>query len=65
MRRLITETGALLMFLPPYCPQLNPVEMIIANAKTAIREQELRFSVTHETAGFCSFVNSKCIAGNL
>ena len=35
-----------LRFLPPYCPQLNPVEMVIANAKAALREQEVLFSRT-------------------
>ena len=44
VRRLITATGALLRFLAPYCPDLNPVEMVIANAKAAIREQELLFA---------------------
>ena len=44
VRRLIIATGALLRFLPPYCPDLNPVEMVIANAKAAIREQEVLFA---------------------
>ncbi|XP_078380231.1 uncharacterized protein LOC144663179 [Oculina patagonica] len=44
VRRLITRTGALLRFLPPYCPDLNPVEMVIANAKARIREQEFLFA---------------------
>lgn len=52
VRRLITATGALLRFLPPYCPDLNPVEMIIANAKAAIREQEFLFSVTQRPLPF-------------
>ena len=49
--RLITGTGALLRFLPPYCPNLNPVEMVIANAKAAIREQELLFSRSRRPQG--------------
>ena len=52
VRRLITATGALLRFLPLYCPDLNPVEMIIANAKAAIREQEFLFSVTRRPLPF-------------
>ena len=44
VRRLIIATGALLRFLPPYCPDLNPVEMVIANDKAAIREQEVLFA---------------------
>lgn len=52
VRRLITQTGALLRFLPPYCPNLNPVEMLIANAKAAIREQEVLFSATRRPLAF-------------
>ena len=44
VRRLIIATGAVLRFLPPYCPDLNPVEMVIASAKAAIREQEVLFA---------------------
>ena len=45
VRRLITAAGALLRFLPPYCLDLNPVEMVIANAKAAkFREQEFLFA---------------------
>lgn len=52
VRRLITATGALLRFLPPYCPHLNPVKMIISNAKATIREQEVLFSVTQRPQAF-------------
>ena len=31
--RLITETGASLLFLPPYAPELNPIEKDFANIK--------------------------------
>ena len=48
VRRLIIATGALLRFLPPYCPDLNPVEMVIANAKAAIREQEVLLHVQQD-----------------
>ena len=51
VRYLITGTGALLQFLPPYCPDLNPVEMVIANAKAAIRKQELLFSSSRRPQG--------------
>ena len=30
---LITETGASLLFLPPYAPELNPIEKDFANIK--------------------------------
>lgn len=31
--RLISETGASLLFLPPYAPELNPIEKDFANSK--------------------------------
>ena len=51
VRRLIIATGALLRFLPPYCPDLNPVEMVIANAKAAIREQVVLFARSRRPRG--------------
>ena len=51
VRRLITATGALLRFLPPYSPDLNPVETIIGNAKAKIREQEVLFSRSKRPQG--------------
>ena len=32
-QRLIAETGASLLFLPPYAPELNPIEKDFANIK--------------------------------
>ena len=31
--RLIAQTGASLLFLPPYAPELNPIEKDFANIK--------------------------------
>ena len=40
---LITAAGALLIFLPPYLPDYNPIEEAFSKVKTHIRtyEQEL------------------------
>lgn len=35
---LIEESGALLLFLPPYSPDLNPIEMAFAKLKEALRK---------------------------
>ena len=51
VRRLVTARGALLRFLPPYCPELSPVEMVISNAKAGIR-QELLFARSTRPRGF-------------
>jgi len=44
VRRLIIATGAPLRLLRPYCPLVNAVEMVIANAKVGIREKEVLFA---------------------
>ena len=41
-RRLIESTGAQLLFLPPYSPDLNPIEMIFAKAKQLLRSLACR-----------------------
>ena len=41
--RLITQTGASLLFLPPYSPELNPIEQDFANIKR-------RYQYTPETS---------------
>ena len=35
---LIAERGAKLLFLPPYSPDLNPIEMAFAKLKTLLRK---------------------------
>lgn len=41
-RRLIESAGAALMFLPPYSPDLNPIEMVFAKAKQLLRSLACR-----------------------
>ena len=36
-RRLIESRGATLVFLPPYSPDLNPIEMVFAKVKQLLR----------------------------
>jgi transposase len=40
--QLIAAAGATLMFLPPYSPDLNPIEMLFAKLKTLLRTAERR-----------------------
>jgi transposase len=42
VRELIEERGCELLFLPPYSPDLNPVEMAFAKVKGLLREAEVR-----------------------
>jgi transposase len=41
-RRLIESRGAALEFLPPYSPDLNPIEMIFAKIKQRLRSLACR-----------------------
>jgi transposase len=42
IRRLIRAVGARLLFLPPYSPDLNPIEQVFAKLKTLLRKAEER-----------------------
>jgi transposase len=41
-RELVEAAGSELVFLPPYNPDLNPIEMIFAKIKQALRPQACR-----------------------
>jgi transposase len=41
-RRAIRGAGAHLLFLPPYSPDLNPIEMMFAKLKTLLRKADER-----------------------
>ncbi len=41
-RRLIESAGAHLVFLPPYSPDLNPIEMVFAKIKQCLRSLACR-----------------------
>jgi transposase len=40
VRRAIRKAGAHLLFLPPYSPDLNPIEMMFAKLKTLLRKAD-------------------------
>jgi len=42
VRRAIRAAGAKLFFLPPYSPDLNPIEQVFAKLKTLLRKAEER-----------------------
>ena len=42
VRRAIEAVGAILMFLPPYSPDLNPIEQAFAKLKALLRAKALR-----------------------
>lgn len=42
VRRAIRDAGAHLLFLPPYSPDLNPIELMFAKLKTLLRKADQR-----------------------
>ena len=42
VRQAITQAGARLFFLPPYSPDLNPIEQLFAKLKALLRKAEER-----------------------
>ena len=42
VRRAIRSVGAKLIFLPPYSPDLNPIEQVFAKLKTLLRKANER-----------------------
>jgi transposase len=44
VRRAIRAAGAKLLFLPPYSPDLNPIEQVFAKLKTLLRKAGERTS---------------------
>jgi len=41
-RQALRKVGAHLLFLPPYSPDLNPIEMMFAKLKTMVRKADER-----------------------
>jgi len=42
VRAALRAVGAKLFFLPPYSPDLNPIEQVFAKLKTLLRKAEAR-----------------------
>jgi transposase len=52
IRRAIRAVGAKLLFLPPYSPDLNPIEQVFAKLKTLLRKAgERTVEATWRTIG--------------
>ena len=47
VRRAIEDAGATLLFLPPYSPDLNPIEQLFARLKALLRATALRTVDAH------------------
>jgi transposase len=63
VRRAIREAGAHLLFLPPYSPDLNPIEQVFAKLKTLLRKADERSiaAVWHRIGALLSqFSSAEC-----
>ena len=45
---LITAAGALVRFVPPYSPDLNPIEEVFSKIKAFLKENESAYQATSE-----------------
>ena len=64
-RQAIREVGAHLLFLPPYSPDLNPIEMMFAKLKTLVRKADERtIEATWKRVGklLDAFTSQECAA---
>ena len=50
VRALVEATGARLVYLPPYSPDLNPIELAFAKVKAGLRRAGARTRAALETA---------------
>ena len=48
LEKIIRETGHRLLFLPPYSPDLNPIEKIWASMKKKLKDIAHNFSTLEE-----------------
>jgi transposase len=63
VRHAIRAAGAHLLFLPPYSPDLNPIEMMFAKLKTLLRRADERSiaAVWHRIGTLlCAFSPTEC-----
>lgn len=60
---MITSVGAFLHYLPPYSPDLNPIEECFSKVKSCLKTTEVAYIEDHETAilaAFASVTPSDC-----
>ena len=60
VKSLITEVGALLHYLPPYSPDLNPIEECFSKVKSCLKSTEI-VNDDLETAVLAAFT---CVTPN-
>ena len=63
---MIAGTCSLLRFLPPYSPELNPIEHVFSKVKAFLKANDTvclntRFPTTLVTMAFCTITQNECI----
>ena len=58
VRRAIRAAGAKLFFLPPYSPDLNPIEQVFAKLKTLLRKAAERTIDRHLAAASAQLLDA-------
>ena len=66
VRQLISATGALVRFLPPYSPDLNPIEEAFSQVKSYLRDNESSYQCTRQpriifAEAFTSITPQDCV----
>ena len=64
--QMIQDAGALVLFLPPYSPDYNPIEEAFSKVKLLIKSYEMDPSMEHlelediVLAAFCKITSDDC-----
>lgn len=58
---MIHSTGALLRFLPPYSPDLNPIESVFSKVKSFVKAIDLVFQFSPYTIVAMAAIQDDCI----
>ena len=48
LEKIIKEKGHCLLFLPPYSPDLNPIDKVWANIKKKLKDRVHNFNILEE-----------------
>ena len=65
-RALIERAGCKVLFLPPYSPDLNPIEMFRANFKKMIQNNLKKFKILAEAIDFSFLtVTERCMQNKI
>ena len=62
---MILGVGALIRFLPPYSPDLNPIEEVFSKAKRYLKANDMFLPSNTITTPLCSRCISNCDSGRL